>query len=93
MPRAFNKDMKTAIIAPIGTSPPVITVGIDALDEPVSDLVLLATQDEQVLAGCDVVKLGLKSRYPRIRVHVELLPFDDISSDVEISHSWQLQHV
>jgi len=83
MPRAFNKDMKTAIIAPIGTSPPVITAGIDALDEPVSDLVLLATKDEQVLAGCDVVKLGLKSRYPRIRVHVELLPFDDISSDVE----------
>ncbi|MCA1917059.1 CRISPR-associated protein Csx14 [Methanospirillum hungatei] len=75
--------MKTAIIAPIGTSPPVITVGVDAIDELVTDLVLLATQDELVLAGCDVVKLGLKSRYPRIRVHIEFLPFDDISSDDE----------
>ncbi|MDX8551956.1 CRISPR-associated protein Csx14 [Methanospirillum sp. J.3.6.1-F.2.7.3] len=74
---------KTAVIAPIGTSPPVITAGIDAIDEPVSDLVLLSTQDEQVLAGCQVVSLGLKSRYPHIRVHFEYLPFDDISSDDE----------
>lgn len=83
MPRSARQNMKTAVIAPIGTSPPVITAGIDSLDERVTDLVLLATQDEQVLAGCEIVKLGLGSRYPQIRVHIELLPFDDISSDDE----------
>lgn len=74
---------KTAVIAPIGTSPPVITAGIDSLDEEISDLVLLATKDELVLAGCEIVRLGLKNRFPKIRLHVEHLPFDDITNDEE----------
>ncbi len=74
---------KTAIVAPIGTSPPVITAGIDAIGEHISDLVLLATQDEQVLAGCDLVRLGLQLRYPHVRIHEAYLPFDDITNDDE----------
>lgn len=83
MKQTGKPDLKTAIIAPIGTSPPVITAGIDALNEHISDLVLLSTQDEQVLAGCDLVRIALQFRFPYIRVHVESLPFEDISSDDE----------
>ena len=47
------------------------------------DLILLFTQDDLVLAGCDLIKYGLKDRYPRIKLHLVSLPFDDISTDDE----------
>lgn len=73
--------MKTAVIAPMGMSPPVITEFIDGIGEPVSDLVLLATQNPQVIAGVHLVQAALARRFQWLRIHVEHLPFDDISDN------------
>ncbi|WP_373839849.1 CRISPR-associated protein Csx14 [Methanospirillum sp.] len=75
--------MKTAVIAPIGMSPPVITEFIDGIGEPVSDLVLMATNHPQVTAGVNLVMAGLTRRYQWLRIHVEVLPFEDIASSEE----------
>ncbi|HOV68574.1 MAG TPA: CRISPR-associated protein Csx14, partial [Methanoregulaceae archaeon] len=75
--------MKTAVLAPIGMSPPVITEFLDAINEPVSDLVLFATEHPHVRAGVRFVQAGLATRYPWLRVHVEVLPFEDIASNDE----------
>lgn len=75
--------MKTAVIAPIGMSPPIITEFIDGIGEPVSDLVLIATEHPKVLAGVNFVKVGLARRYQWLRIHVEVLPFDDIATSEE----------
>ncbi|PWR70457.1 CRISPR-associated protein Csx14 [Methanospirillum stamsii] len=75
--------MKTAVIAPIGMSPPVITEFIDGIGEPVSDLVLIATSHPQVLAGVNLVKAGLTRKYQWLRIHVEILPFEDIATSNE----------
>ncbi|HWQ65387.1 MAG TPA: CRISPR-associated protein Csx14 [Methanospirillum sp.] len=84
--------MKTAVIAPIGMSPPVITEFIDGIGEPVSDLVLLATNNFQVLAGVNLVRAALARRYQWLRIHVELLPFDDIATS-EQNHTFMKQAV
>ncbi|MDD1724758.1 MAG: CRISPR-associated protein Csx14 [Methanospirillum sp.] len=83
MRQSHGQNNKSAVIAPVGTSPPVITAGIDSLGHDISDLILLSTQDEVVLAGCDLIRFGLHERYPGTRIHLEMLPFDDIGSDDE----------
>ncbi len=73
--------MKTAVIAPIGLSPPVVTEFIDGLGEPVSDLVLFMTGNPNVTAGANLVRAALRSRYTWTRVHSYVLPYDDITDD------------
>ncbi|MHC1630393.1 MAG: CRISPR-associated protein Csx14 [Methanoculleaceae archaeon] len=75
--------MKTAVIGPLGLSPPVISTFVEGIGEPVSDVVLLMTRHPMVIAGSRFLRAGLKRRYPWIRVHEELLDFDDISSNQE----------
>ncbi|MGV8110927.1 CRISPR-associated protein Csx14 [Methanospirillum sp.] len=75
--------MKTAVIAPIGMSPPVISEFIDGIGEPVSDLVLIATSHPQVLAGVNLVKAGLTRKYQWLRIHTEVLPYEDIATSEE----------
>lgn len=75
--------MKTAVLAPIGMSPPVVTEFLDVINEPVSDLVLFATEHPHVRAGVRFVQAGLAARYPWLRVHVEVLPFEDIATSEE----------
>ncbi|OPX70907.1 MAG: CRISPR-associated protein (Cas_NE0113) [Methanoregulaceae archaeon PtaB.Bin009] len=75
--------MKTAVIAPLGLSPPVITAGMDSSDFSVTDLVIIATQDRRVLAGLDLIKVGMSIHTPHIHIHSEILPFDDVSSTDE----------
>ncbi|RLF80052.1 CRISPR-associated protein Csx14 [Thermococci archaeon] len=70
--------MKTAVIAPLGLSPPVATAFINGIGERVNDLVLIVTEDENVMAGFELVRIGMKLKYPRTRVHMVVLPFDDI---------------
>lgn len=70
--------MKTSVIAPLGLSPPVITAFVDGIAEPVSDVVVLTTDNEDVKRGYDLVRIGLKIKYPRIRIHEVKLPFDDV---------------
>ncbi|MDO9539320.1 MAG: CRISPR-associated protein Csx14 [Methanocalculus sp.] len=75
--------MKTAVIAPIGMSPPAVSSFIDGIGEPISDLVILATQDEFVLAGTKFLDAGLSLRYQWLRIHPVILPFDDVATDEE----------
>lgn len=70
--------MKTSVIAPLGLSPPVITTFIEGIGETVNDLVILTTDNERVKEGYEIVRIGLKIKYPKIRVHEVRLPFDDI---------------
>ncbi|RLI78832.1 CRISPR-associated protein Csx14 [Archaeoglobales archaeon] len=70
--------MKTSVIAPLGLSPPVITAFIKGIAEPINDVVVLTTDNEEVKKGYELVKIGLKIKYPRIRIHEIKLPFDDV---------------
>jgi CRISPR-associated protein Csx14 len=70
--------MKTSVIAPLGLSPPVITAFIEGTAEPISDVVVLTTDNEEVKRGYELVRIGLKIKYPRIRIHEVGLPFDDV---------------
>lgn len=70
--------MKTAVIAPLGLSPPVVTAGTNSAGSKISDLAIIATSDPTVLAGLDLIKVGMSIRAPRIKIHPEILPYDDI---------------
>lgn len=76
--------MKTSIIAPVGTSPPVITEFVQYvegfLEKRVTDLTLIATKEPIVLQGIELIKVALKRRYPHVHLHVAKLPFQDIRS-------------
>lgn len=75
--------MKTAVISPLGMSPPVISTFIDGIGEPVSDLIIISTDHPEVQAGEKFLITGLKIKFPWLRVHIERLPYDDISTDAE----------
>ncbi|MBS7638155.1 CRISPR-associated protein Csx14 [Candidatus Bathyarchaeota archaeon] len=76
---------KTSIIAPLGTSPPVITEFLqyvqEAMFERVTDLTIIVTREPAVLEGKELVKAAVKHRYPMVHIHEEELPFTDITSD------------
>ena len=76
--------MKTSLIAPIGTSAPVITEMVMHINGPeghyLTDVVILPTMDEYVKANAVPAKEAIRRRYPRIRVHTHQLPFEDIKS-------------
>jgi len=77
--------VKTAIIAPLGTSPPVVTEFLEyvekVLDRRVSDLVLIVTREPAILEGVPLVEEAVRSRYPHVHVHRVQLPFPDIRSN------------
>ncbi len=70
------------VIAPLGTSPPVITAFVKAF-QGIRDVVVLTTRDPIVKQGFELVKLALKLRYPNVRVHERELPFDDVTTTDE----------
>jgi len=72
--------MKTAVIAPLGLSPPIVTAGMDSAGVPVSDLVILATENPQVLEGLDLIFVAMSIRLPNVHIHPEILPFDDVNT-------------
>jgi len=82
-PKAHTHFMKTAVIAPLGMSPPVITTFVDGIGEPVSDVVVLVPDNEKIRAGLGLLQTGLKLKFPWIRVHTEILPFSDIATEKE----------
>lgn len=75
---------KISVIAPLGTSPPVITEFLqyvdEVLDQRVSDVTVIATKDPLVLEGVELIKVAVKRRYPHTHLHVVELPFTDIGS-------------
>ncbi|MEM0214497.1 MAG: CRISPR-associated protein Csx14 [Archaeoglobaceae archaeon] len=75
--------MKTAIISPLGLSPPVITTFVEGIGENISDLVVLTTENEDVKAGYELVRIGLRQKYPKTRLHEVTLPFEDVNTTEE----------
>lgn len=73
---------KTAVIAPLGMSPPVITAFVKALGG-VRDVVVLTTDNPTVKQGFELVRIALKLNYPRVRVHERKLPFEDVTTTDE----------
>ena len=55
-------DMKTAVVAPLGMSPPVVSAFVDGIGEPISDLVLITTNNPIVRAGARLLTTGLARR-------------------------------
>lgn len=71
-----------AVIAPLGTSPPVITAFVKAF-EGIRDVVVLTTRNLVVKQGFELVRVAMKLRYPNVRVHERELPFDDVTTTDE----------
>jgi len=78
---------KVSIIAPVGTSPPVVTEFLqyveEAMCERVTDLTLMATKERAVLEGVELIKVAVRRRYPHVHLHVVELPFADIASEAD----------
>jgi len=75
--------MKTAVIAPLGMSPPIVTAGMDASEFKVKHLIIIATNHPVVLAGLDLIRVGMSIRAPKVKIHAEILPFDDVTTTGE----------
>ena len=69
--------VKTSIIAPLGLSPPVVTALVEYIAD-VNDVVILTTENEKVKHGFELIKIGMKLKYPKIRIHEVKLPFEDV---------------
>ena len=61
-------------------SPPIVTAGMDATHFKVAHLVIIATSHPVVLAGLDLIKVGMHVRAPKVKIHAEILPFDDVTT-------------
>jgi CRISPR-associated Csx14 family protein len=76
--------LKLSVIAPIGTSPPVVTEFVqyveDGLRERISDLTVISTSDPYVLSCTDLAEQAVRDRYPHIYFHRHQLGFEDIDS-------------
>ncbi len=81
--RGMAKAKKTAIIAPLGMSPPIVTMGMETVNFKVSDLTIIATNNPVVLAGLDLIQVAMSIRAPKVKIHIEILPFDDVTTTHE----------
>ncbi|MEM2094944.1 MAG: CRISPR-associated protein Csx14 [Candidatus Bathyarchaeia archaeon] len=76
---------KVSVVAPLGTSPSVITEFLQyvesVLDQRVADITIITTTEPLVLEGLELIKAGIADRYPNIRIHTVKLPYDDVDSE------------
>jgi len=75
--------MKTAVIAPLGMSPPVITAFVDGIGEQVTDLVVMFTDNDEIKAGLELIKIGMYLKHSKTRIHEVLIPFEDVQTTEE----------
>ncbi|MEM3090897.1 MAG: CRISPR-associated ring nuclease [Candidatus Bathyarchaeia archaeon] len=77
--------MNVAVMATMGTSPPIVTKFIDYLQktERVSHLSILATKERSVVNGAPLVKATLKSRFPSLKVDIHQLAVADTTNEDE----------
>jgi hypothetical protein len=75
--------MKTAVIVPLGMSPPVVTAGMDASEFRVNHLIMIATRHPVVLAGLDLIEVAMSVKAPRVAIHTEILSKDDVTTTEE----------
>lgn len=72
---------KSALINPMGTTPMVATEMVNYIrntDNTLRDVILMCTDNPNVLGGAYAATGALKDRYPDIRVHLVKLKSDDI---------------
>lgn len=73
--------MKTAIVSPVGTSPPAVTSLLDYLaranKDRIHDLVLLVTSRRLVRESAEIVYSAIEVNYPQTRVHIKDMDIDD----------------
>jgi len=85
--------LKLSVIAPIGTSPPVITEFVqyveDGLNERISDLTVISTNDPYVVSCTDLAEQAVLDKYPHIHFHRYQLGFEDIDSQERL-HDFML---
>ena len=72
--------MRTAVISPLGMSPPVVTAFVDYLGG-VKDLVVITTANKRVKEGFELIRVAMKIRYPKTRIHEVELPFEDVMNE------------
>lgn len=77
--------VKTAAIASMGTSPPVVTEFVDYIQrtERLHHLVILSTKEKMVRDGAKLAKIALNVRYPHLIVDVYEVPVSDITTEEE----------
>jgi len=72
--------LKSAVIAPLGQSPPVVTTFIHGIREKINDCVVLTTANKDVKAGYELIRIAMKFKYPSVHVHEVELPFEDVNT-------------
>ena len=72
--------MGVAVISPLGMSPPVITAFVDYF-KGVRDLVIIATNNEKVKQGFELIKVAMKRKYEKTRIHEVIIPFEDVTTE------------
>ncbi len=73
---------KKALLVPIGRSPAIATEMVRYLEpEGITDVILLPTRDDYVLAGARLVEAAIKVNYPKIRVHMATININDVVSE------------
>lgn len=77
--------MKTAALATMGTSPPVVTEFVEYVQrtENLQHLTILSTIESLVLNGAILAKAAIQSKYPKISVVIHKLPLSDITNEDE----------
>ena len=72
---------KKALVIPMGRSPAIATEMVRYLEpEGITDIILIPTRDEFVLAGTRMVEAALRVNYPKIRTHVAVSGVEDVVS-------------
>ncbi|MCS7103187.1 MAG: CRISPR-associated ring nuclease [Candidatus Korarchaeum sp.] len=69
------------VVAPLGLSPPVVTEFVQWLESngiDIDSIVLVETNEVEVLAGAKLVKVALELRYPRLKVKELILGYPDV---------------
>ncbi len=84
--------MKTVLISPIGLTPAVVTEVLRSRGEVdgITDVCIIATQNENVLASAWIAKMGIDEEYPeitgrKVRTHIHTVALDDIYSTEHVA--------
>lgn len=73
---------KVAMIGALGQSPAVMTeLARYLIPDGLTDVIMLPTREDEVVAGARLVEAALKVHHPRLRVHIHFLPFSDVLSE------------
>ena len=74
--------VKVALIGFLGMSPAVMTeLAMYLKNEGLTDIIMLPTKSKEVVRGARLVEAALNVRFPKIRVHIHMLPMEDVTTE------------